>query len=289
MLPKSVNILNVTIDSTSYDKVLRLVRFSLDKKEKFFIVTPNPEQLIIAQSDKEYRNVLNSATVRIADGVGLVAANKFLNLPTTHNPLLRPVLYFAQGLGVGFNIIFDREWLTAEMEVVRGRQVFLKLIELANKMHWHIVLLGDNKNSAQKARSILEKNYLGVKLTAFEGPLLDDGGFPVSSKETAKENNLIKKINQLSPELVFVGFRAPAQEKWLYRWYDKLKIGGAMVVGGTFDYISGKKPLPPDWVADAGLEWLWRLIKGDQTVKRVFNAYPRFAFKIFLKKLVSKG
>ena len=62
-----------------------------------------------------------------------------------------------------------------------------------------------------------------------------------------------------------------------------------MVVGGTFDYISGKKPLPPDWVADAGLEWLWRLIKGDQTVKRVFNAYPRFAFKIFLKKLVSKG
>src|SRR3989344_8364047 len=111
---KTVNILGVRVDSTSTSSVLRYIRTSLAKfeagqpqKPKFLIVTPNPEQIMRAQHDALFAKILNSADISIPDGIGLIAADKFLSLPTTDNLLLKPFLYFAQGLGVGFSILFD--------------------------------------------------------------------------------------------------------------------------------------------------------------------------------------
>src|SRR3989344_770900 len=134
--PKSVNILNVRIDSSSTSSLLRTVRARLAAKKKFYIVTPNPEQVMRAQTDEVFAKILNSADLSIPDGVGLIAAQRFLSLPVTDSYLLRPFLYFAQGLGVGFSILFDREWLSKGFHVIRGREMFLELIKLANKKGW---------------------------------------------------------------------------------------------------------------------------------------------------------
>ncbi|OGM21948.1 hypothetical protein A2863_02620 [Candidatus Woesebacteria bacterium RIFCSPHIGHO2_01_FULL_38_9b] len=286
--PRTVKILSVRIDSTSTERVLRFIRVSLENSKKFFIFTPNPEQILRAQTDEVYAKILNSADISLPDGIGLIAAYKFLHLPTTHNLLLKPILYFAQGLGVGFSILFDREWLTKELKVIRGRDFFIKLIELANKEKWRVFLLGDSLDSAKKAKIALEKNYLNIKLYEARGPDLDDDANLRTIKDESVHIDAMKRINKAAPQLLIIGFRAPVQEKWLYRYLPQLNIGGAMVVGGTFDYISGRKPLPPAWIADTGLEWLWRLLKGDQKAKRIINAFPKFALKIYLTKLLQK-
>ena len=286
--PRTVKILSVRIDSTSTERVLRFIRVSLENSKKFFIFTPNPEQILRTQTDEVYAKILNSADISLPDGIGLIAAYKFLHLPTTHNLLLKPVLYFAQGLGVGFSILFDRKWLTKELKVIRGRDFFIKLIELANKEKWRVFLLGDSLDSAKKAKIALEKNYLNIKLYEARGPDLDDDANFRTIKDESVHIDAMKRINKAAPQLLIIGFRAPVQEKWLYRYLPQLNIGGAMVVGGTFDYISGRKPLPPAWIADTGLEWLWRLLKGDQKAKRIINAFPKFALKIYLTKLLQK-
>ncbi|KKQ85368.1 MAG: Glycosyl transferase, WecB/TagA/CpsF family [Candidatus Woesebacteria bacterium GW2011_GWB1_38_8] len=286
--PRTVKILSVRIDSTSTERVLRFIRVSLENSKKFFIFTPNPEQILRAQTDEVYAKILNSADISLPDGIGLIAAYKFLHLPTTHNLLLKPILYFAQGLGVGFSILFDRKWLTKELKVIRGRDFFIKLVELANKEKWGVFLLGDSLDSAKKAKIALEKNYLNIKLYEARGPDLDDDANLRTIKDESVHIDAMKRINKAAPQLLIIGFRAPVQEKWLYRYLPQLNIGGAMVVGGTFDYISGRKPLPPAWIADTGLEWLWRLLKGDQKAKRIINAFPKFALKIYLTKLLQK-
>ena len=295
-LHKQVKILGTNVDSTSTASVLRFVRSRLEKweknpmkKNKFLIVTPNPEQVVTAQNDPVFRSILNSADLSLPDGIGLIAADRFLKLPADTNFLIKPLLYLIQGLGVGFSAITDRVWLTKNLKPIRGRDVFLELIKVANKKRWKVFLLGDKSGSAIKAKEVLDKNYKGLSIFATLGPNLDTDANPVTSSDTKIEKSSLETINKVFPHILFVGFGAPKQEKWLYRHSSKINYGGAMVVGGTFDYISGKKKTPPSWIADSGLEWLWRILIGDQKIERVASAFPKFPLIIFWQKLTGKA
>jgi len=45
------------------------------------ITTPNPEQVVLAQEDKEFKEVLNKADLNICDGIGLLWAAKAAQSP----------------------------------------------------------------------------------------------------------------------------------------------------------------------------------------------------------------
>ena len=73
-----VEILGVKIDNLSLQEVLEKVGNFLESKNKYFIVTANPEFLVAAKKDKNFKDILNYADIAVADGVGLVYAAKFL-------------------------------------------------------------------------------------------------------------------------------------------------------------------------------------------------------------------
>lgn len=64
-----MNIFGVRVDEVDLAEAVR--RVIKAKKHPFFIVTPNPEQIVQAQEDEEFRQILNSADLAIADGWGL--------------------------------------------------------------------------------------------------------------------------------------------------------------------------------------------------------------------------
>lgn len=64
-----MKIFGVRVDEVSLDEAVRKVLGA--KKHPFFIVTPNPEQIVQAQEDEEFRKILNSADLAIPDGLGL--------------------------------------------------------------------------------------------------------------------------------------------------------------------------------------------------------------------------
>lgn len=281
---KQAKILGVRIDGTSVPSVLRKVRSDIKKRKKFYIVTPNPEHVLLAQEDREFSRILNKADISICDGIGLVAAHKFLKLPNPKDLPFRVLTLFAQGLGVGFSVLFNRSWLEKDLKVIKGRDLFLDLVALSNKKGWRVYLLGGEKGEAEGAKKQLEKIYKGVKIKAYGGPMLNSDGLPIAKIDSEKEAKAVSEINKFKPHFLFVAASFPRQEKWLYRWYKKLNIGGSMVVGGTFNYIAGRKKLPPKWVDDRGLEWVWRLLSGNQKAKRIFSAFPTFPVKIFWDK-----
>lgn len=282
---KQAKILKVSVDSTSISRVIRFISSRLTKKKKFFIVTPNPEQVMASQEDKKFKRILNGADISIPDGIGLVAANRFINLKTLDIPIIKPLIIFFQGIWIGLSIIIARSWLEKDLTLVRGRDLFFELIKLANKKHLKVYFLGGEGKEAMKAKKELGKNFKSVKIMTNAGPILNDEGFPKTITDVEVEKEVIKEINKLKPEILFVGFGAPKQEKWVYRWYDKLSIGGAMVLGGTFKFYAGERKSHPKLVEKMGLEWFWRLFTGSQNLKRIFTAFPRFAWTVYLAKL----
>jgi len=281
------NIFKVRLDSTSKARVLTFVRDSIGRNSKFSIFTLNPDIILEAVKDVKYREILNSSNLSIPDGIGLAQAVKYLGLQGPNNQILRFFSCFFQGLVVGLSTFFNKKWLLSSLTIIKGRELFLDLTKLANKKSWKVFFLGGRGDVGQKTKEKLQTSLKSVKIKTSAGPILDKEGKPVNRKEMELEKETINQINEFKPQLLFVAFGAPKQERWVYKWLSRLDIGGAMVVGGTFEYFADKVAFPPLWMEKGGLEWIWRLISQPQRIKRIFKAVIIFPLKVFWFKVNS--
>ena len=279
---KQAKILGIKLDSTSKARVLGFVR---TQHKKFLIVTLNPEIVMRAQEDRKLAGILNSADLVLPDGTGLAQAAKFLGLPNSENVFFRPIILFLQGIIIGLATFFKRDWLFHSFNLIKGRELFLELCKLANKKRWRVFLLGGENGVADETKQVLKRNLKRIEIEALDGPMLNLAANPVSKKDKKIEDQTVSVINKFKPHLLFVAFGAPKQEKWLSKWLPKLNIGGAMVVGGAFNYIAGHSKLPPAWIEEIGLEWTWRLIAEPWRLRRVLRAFPAFPLRVFWFKL----
>lgn len=75
------SLLGIDITIVKKEEVLEYIIRSLERTgEKYYVVTPNPEILVIAQKDSYYKKILNGAKLILPDGVGVVFAGKLLGL-----------------------------------------------------------------------------------------------------------------------------------------------------------------------------------------------------------------
>ncbi|KKQ24859.1 MAG: Polysaccharide pyruvyl transferase CsaB [Candidatus Woesebacteria bacterium GW2011_GWA1_37_8] len=285
---KQVKILDININSTSNSEVLAYIEKKIEEKQKFYIVTPNPEQVLLAQDDELFKNIINAAEVSVPDGIGLIAGFKFSQLARPKKIIKRLILLLKQGFQVGLAVVFDQKWLQSDLSLIKGRKLFEELLIMADKKKLTCVFIGDDKQSAQKAAARLREKLKSVIIHAMTGPLLDKNGVLKKRVDETFEKELVERINNYTPDLLLIGFGTPKQEKWMYRLYDKLNFSCAAHVGGTFDYFSGTRKSVPKWIEDYNFEWLFRLFTGSQKPARVFAAFPQFAFRVFLNKLVNK-
>ena len=86
-----------------------------------------------------------------------------------------------------------------------------------------------------------------------------------------KENAaIIRKIQSSSPDLLFVCFGFPLQEKWIYENRAYLSgVGLCMGLGGSLDVWSGKVRRAPKPIIDMKLEWLWRTLSSRERLSAI--------------------
>lgn len=282
---KYVNILGIKLSSTSKEGVIAYVKYRIEKKAKFYIVTPNPEIVLASNKDKVLKKTINQADLSLPDGVGLAQAAHFLSLKVPENIILRFIVSFLQGTIVGIATFFRKNWLTSSLNILPGREVFLDLISLANQNSWKVFLLGGYGGVSAKVIEKIKTKNKKIRFGFDDGPKLNKKGEPDTKVDTLIQKVSLDKINKFNPDLLFVALGPTKQEKWIAKNFPKLNIGGAMVVGGTFNYIAGVSKLPPVWMEQLGLEWVWRGLNEPWRFKRILNAFPIFPLKVFWYKV----
>jgi N-acetylglucosaminyldiphosphoundecaprenol N-acetyl-beta-D-mannosaminyltransferase len=79
---KKIKLLGIDVTDATSNEVLEFIVTGLRKStEKYYVVTPNPELLVIANNDNHYKNILNGAKLALPDGVGVMIAAKLLSMP----------------------------------------------------------------------------------------------------------------------------------------------------------------------------------------------------------------
>ncbi|OGH56868.1 MAG: hypothetical protein A2186_00590 [Candidatus Levybacteria bacterium RIFOXYA1_FULL_41_10] len=126
-------ILGVGITDVSFNTILEYLVEKLKKEgKKLYLVTPNPELLMIARRDEGYKKVLNNAEIALPDGIGVVIAGKILGRPLK-----------ARATGVDF--VYNLCNTIAKQPITVG-------------------FLGGSPNVAEKASECLTKKYPGLKV-----------------------------------------------------------------------------------------------------------------------------
>ena len=256
-------ILHIQLDNLTEPQLLKKIEQFLDSDNQHTIFTPNPEFLVAARKDNEFKNILNQSDINIPDGFGLKLASRFLTGQKLHRHT--------------------------------GVDTLIKICQLASQKQKSVYFFGAGEGIAQKTAQTLKAKFPSLKIAGAEsGGIIDlhasclipHTSEAINNLSTLKQNHNIAKIKAAEPDILFVALGQIKQEKWLYQNITKIpSIQLAMGIGGSFDYISHKTPRAPKFLRILGLEWLFRLIQNPKRAKRIWNAVVIFMWMVIREKL----
>ena len=271
-MSERIEIAGVPFDPVTYEQVIEKIKSVMHKDGKAYIVTPNPEMVLEADENEEFKKVLQHSMLSIPDGVGILWASHYLSSPRSKS---RTVRFFSL-LSSLSSIIFRPAKIREKLpERVTGTDLFYRIAEESQNHKWRIFLLGAKPGVAIKAVDILLKKY----------PKAIFAGTYAGSPSFGEEEQIRNLIDSSKPDILFVAYGSPAQELWIARNLPRLNsVKLAIGVGGAFDFAAGAVKRAPAFMRKIGLEWLWRVMREPSRIKRIWNATYAFAGFIDRKK-----
>jgi N-acetylglucosaminyldiphosphoundecaprenol N-acetyl-beta-D-mannosaminyltransferase len=237
-------ILGVRFDTENLANIKKKIGVFLKKNKSAYIVTPNPEIVLLAAKNEELFFHLKKADISIADGFGIKLASFFC----------------------GFKI-----------PRITGADLMMSLFYLSIEKKYRVAIVMWKKglSSEKEVREAVQKCY----------PQLD---FEIFACDKILDKKDYAKIFDYRPNISFIGLGAPYQEKVAYNLKNVYKLNSVnLVVGGSYDYLTGVLKRAPLILRYLGLEWMWRWLKQPiKRTKRIFNAVVVFFLKFLLWKYV---
>jgi len=279
-----VDVLGVQIDAEPKHVLLEKVADGLKIGQPLFLVTPYSESLVAAQKDLEFKKVLNSADFSLPDGIGVLWAAHYLKAKTK-NPKTK-IWTLVQTL---LSILFSPKSIRDPIpEKISGSEFVWDLAELAAKNNYSIFLLGGFGDTAEKAANSLKTKFPNLRIAGTYSPSKNDviaseakpvrpgspGGQSRGDEIAAAGTTglaMTDLIEQARPDFLLVALGPIRQEKWIAKNLPNLPIKLAIGLGGTFDYLAGKRRYRAHFWAQRGLEWLWRLFTQPWRAGRIFK------------------
>ncbi|MCK4919117.1 MAG: WecB/TagA/CpsF family glycosyltransferase [Candidatus Pacebacteria bacterium] len=286
---KAEKIIDIKINRIKTNEVLEEIKSFLLSENQHYIVTLNPEMIIEAQNNIKFKEVINKADLVIPDGIGILWALEFLkkkrsfsikNKNIIINNFLTKSLLLILAL-CNFVYTFLKILLSPKYRknILRfrthGIDLVYKICESSSIKNKKIFFLGAGEGVAKKAAINLKKKYPNINIVGAEE------GIKEKQESGNRNQDLIQRIDEANPDVLFVALGAPKQEIWIHENLKKLpSVKLAIGIGGSFDFISGKIKRAPIVFQKTGLEWLWRLFLEPKRIKRIYNATIKFTYLV---------
>ena len=212
------------------------------------IYTPNPQIALGCASSKKLTKIFRRADILLPDGIGIIMASKLLGTPLP--------------------------------ERITGIDTAEFVMKKAASLGLSVAFLGAQSNVGERASKNIQSSIYGSNVV-----FTHHGYFDKSGEENER---IIKALRSASPDILFVCFGFPEQEKWIDKNADRIpSLRLCMGLGGALDVWSGDKKRAPVLIRSVGLEWLWRTL-GDRKKRRCFSDISRFILAIFTQKTSKK-
>ncbi len=257
----NIELLGIKINTEPKSVIIEQLRQRMAEGKKTFIVTPYSEFFYRGFFDFDFKKILNKADFSLPDGIATQWLAYYLSIPLTAWSFYGKVFQaFWQMIYSGAQILLQPSKLrTIVKEKISGVEFFKDLCNIADKNGYSIFLLGGFGDTAEQVSLKIAARHPGIKIAGY-------------SNANPNNQGLVEVINAAGTDILMVAFGPQKQERWINENLEKLNIKVAIGLGGTFDYIAGKRLSPPKWIRRSGLEWLFRLITQPHRFRRIINA-----------------
>lgn len=246
--PPRVSILGVNVSVLRVEQLLKIIEETILNRRRARLINVNIYGMNTAYALPWFRTFLNQSEFVLCDGFGVKWGARLLgyHLPERFTP---------------------PDWLPP-------------LAELACQHNFTFFLLGNRPGIAERAIARLQQSFPKLQVVGAH-----HGYFDKTLSHPANEA-VVQAIQAARPNILFVGFGMPQQERWVLENWDRLPVNIVVTVGALFDYIAGETPRGPHWMTDHGLEWLARLLTEPRRLwKRYLIGNPLFVWRIIQQRL----
>ncbi len=223
---------------------------TIDLESGYVINTLNAHSYVMSKRDKLFNKALNDSNFLIPDGSGIVLAAKHIN--------------------------------KQKIKKVAGSDLHEFLLEISNKKNAKVFYMGSSQSTLDKIHRKIKNEYPNIIVESYSPPFKE-------KFSDADNYEIISKINEFNPDILFIGMTAPKQEKWLHINKNHLKFKTACSIGAVFDFYAGTVDRPNIfWINLIG-EALSRFIKEPRRLwRRNIISIPLFLLDVFLYKFELK-
>jgi len=240
----------IKFDKVDLSEAVKKVFSAVEHNSMIQVCVTNVYSTVLMQNDAEFRKINNSAGLVVADGMPIVWLSKLMSYPLPCR--------------------------------IAGSDLFFELCKEASRKGYSFYFLGSTNKVLDIIRKNLKVKFPDLRIAGMYSP-------PYTDKFSEHENNeILRKINEVKPDILWVGMTAPKQEKWIFHNLDKLNVKVAIGVGAVFDFVAGTAQRAPVWMQKMGLEWLFRFVQEPRRMWKRYLIGNTIFIWLVLKELVKK-
>ena len=248
--PAPTELFGIRVETAPPAELLRRILGYAERGERRRVSYVNAHVLNQSQSNPDLRRALQASDLVYCDGYGVRLAAGLIGLT---------VPYRMTGA--------DWIWGVAALCQESGRSLYL---------------LGSDPGASAEAAAVLRRWYPRLEVRGTH-----HGYFGLGSPHS---DRVLEHIADHKPDILLVGMGTPAQELWVDANYDKIDASVVWTVGALFDYVAGRMPRAPHWIADNGLEWIFRLaVEPRRMWRRYLLGNPTFLYLVLKERRRRSG
>ncbi len=245
--PKRVDILGVQVSAIDMGMALETVETWIDSGTSNYICVTGVHGVMESQRDAGLLEIHNRAGLVTPDGM--------------------PLVWLSRMRGLKY------------VQRVCGADLLLACAERAASRGWGFYLYGGAPGVAELLSRRLCARFPGLRVVGCYSP-------PFRLLTPKEDQELIDRINDAAPDVVWVGLSTPKQERWMYAHVQRLNSAVLVGVGAAFDFHAGLKRRAPTWMQRSGMEWAFRLLTEPRRLwLRYLTNNPEFVWRVGLRAL----